>query len=214
MAFNGSGLFNRIYNFVTDKTNSVPVTASRMDGELDGMATGLSNCITRDGQSLPSAAIPWNGQDLTGAGTISAVKFSATSQPCFSAHKNGTDQTGIASGVNTKLTFTTEVFDIGSFYDAANSKWTPPAGMVQITAATSVSNQTVNTVGQIIIFKNGVAYKKAVISTGATNDGVFVSIIDRANGTDFYEIYLNAFSSTTITSTGFATTTYFMGFVL
>ena len=41
MAFNGSGTFVRAHNWVTDKTNVVPVTASRMDTECDGFATGL-----------------------------------------------------------------------------------------------------------------------------------------------------------------------------
>jgi len=215
MAFNGSGVFNRLYSWATDKSNSVPVTASRMDSEMDGFATGLSNCLTLDGQSLPTAAIPFNGQNITGAGTIGATKFSAVSQPCFSAHKNGTDQTGIASGVATKLTFTTEVFDIGSYYDAANSKWTPPAGAVQVTAFASFTNQLDNTVAQLGIFKNGTVYKKVLISASfATNDGLFISIIDRANGTDYYEIYITAFSSTTITVSGIASSGYFMGLAI
>lgn len=52
MAFNGSGVFVRLYNWVTDKTNLVNITASRMDAEMDGMASGLSNCVTRDGQGV------------------------------------------------------------------------------------------------------------------------------------------------------------------
>lgn len=59
MAFNGSGVFNRIHNWVTDKGNSVPITASRFDTELDGMATGLSTCITKDGQTTTTAIIPF-----------------------------------------------------------------------------------------------------------------------------------------------------------
>jgi hypothetical protein len=55
LAYNGSGLFVRLYNWVTDKTNSVPITASRMDQEMDGFAAGLSNCLTRDGQGRANA---------------------------------------------------------------------------------------------------------------------------------------------------------------
>ena len=42
MAFNGSGTFTRIYNWVVDKANGINFTASRMDTEFDGIATGLS----------------------------------------------------------------------------------------------------------------------------------------------------------------------------
>jgi hypothetical protein len=68
MAFNGSGTFNRIYNWVTDKANGFKITASRMDGEFDGIATGLSQCITKDGQTIVSANIPLNNYKITGLG--------------------------------------------------------------------------------------------------------------------------------------------------
>ena len=72
MAFNGTGTFLRIHNWVTDKVNAIPITASRVDAELDGMATGLSNCITKDGQTTISANIPLNSFKLTGLGVGTA----------------------------------------------------------------------------------------------------------------------------------------------
>jgi len=61
MAFNGSGTFSRLYNWVTDRDADVAITASRMDDEMDGMATGLSTCIAKDGQTTTTAAIPFAG---------------------------------------------------------------------------------------------------------------------------------------------------------
>ena len=72
MAFNGTGTFLRLYNWVTDKINSVPITASRVDAEMDGMATGLSNCITKDGQTTITANIPFNSNKITGLGNATA----------------------------------------------------------------------------------------------------------------------------------------------
>lgn len=72
MAFNGSGTFNRIYNWVTDKANGFKITASRMDGEFDGIATGLSQCITKDGQTTITANIPFNNNKITGLGNGTA----------------------------------------------------------------------------------------------------------------------------------------------
>ena len=72
MAFNGTGTFLRIYNWVTDKVNAIPITASRVDGELDGMATGLSQCITKDGQTTITANIPFNSNKITGLGNGTA----------------------------------------------------------------------------------------------------------------------------------------------
>jgi hypothetical protein len=72
MAFNGTGTFTRIYNWVNDKANGFKITASRMDGEFDGIATGLSSCITKDGQTTLTGNIPFANFKITGLGTGSA----------------------------------------------------------------------------------------------------------------------------------------------
>jgi len=72
MAFNGSGLFERLYNWVTDRDASIKITASRMDAEMDGMATGLSTCITKDGQTTVTANLPMAGYKHTGIGASNA----------------------------------------------------------------------------------------------------------------------------------------------
>jgi hypothetical protein len=72
MAFNGSGIFNRLYNWVQDAANGIAITASRMDAEDQGFADGLSNCITKDGQSSPSADIPFNNKKITGSGGVAS----------------------------------------------------------------------------------------------------------------------------------------------
>lgn len=72
MAYNGSGVFQRLYNFVTDRNNGIKIRADRMDAELDGIATGLSNCITKDGQTTITGNIPFNDKRITGLGDASA----------------------------------------------------------------------------------------------------------------------------------------------
>lgn len=72
MPYNGLGTFTRLYSWVTDRTNSVKILADRMDAEMDGFATGLSNTITRDGQSTISAHIPFNSKRITGLGDATA----------------------------------------------------------------------------------------------------------------------------------------------
>lgn len=64
MPFNGSGVFQRAYNWVNDAALSINITASRVDADSNDFASGLSNCITRDGQGVPSATISWNNQRL------------------------------------------------------------------------------------------------------------------------------------------------------
>ena len=72
-AFNGSGTFVRSYNWQQDAVNGINISASRFDTEDDGFASGLSNCITRDGQGIPTANIAWGGFNLTGVGSLGAA---------------------------------------------------------------------------------------------------------------------------------------------
>lgn len=63
--WDGAGTFVRAYNWVADKLASIKIIASRMDGEFDNYKAGLENCLTRDGQTPPTAAIDWNSQKIT-----------------------------------------------------------------------------------------------------------------------------------------------------
>lgn len=164
-----------------------PITISR--------ATGLMTLV-----GDPTAAL--------GAATKQYVDTRAG----FSAHKNGTDQTGIASVTQTKLTFTTEIFDTGGFYDAANSRWTPSAGKVIVSASAFLfSTLTTGGVCEISIYKNGARYKSADIGAAGGFDGLNVTVIDDANGTDFYEAYIYGTTAGTFDVEGDAHATHFMG---
>lgn len=66
MAFNGAGVFNRLYSWVQDAINGIKIRADRMDAEDNGFATGLTDCITRDGQSPALANLPMGGFRHTG----------------------------------------------------------------------------------------------------------------------------------------------------
>lgn len=68
MAFNGSGTFNRLYSWVQDAANGINIDSTRMDNETNGIATALSDCVTRDGQSPFTANVPAGGFKITGLG--------------------------------------------------------------------------------------------------------------------------------------------------
>jgi len=72
MAFDGSGVFNRIHSWAADAAAAVNITASRMDTEDDGFATGLSNCVTKDGQTTITANLPMATFLHTGVGVATA----------------------------------------------------------------------------------------------------------------------------------------------
>ena len=72
MAYNGTGTFNRIYNWTTDAANGINIEAARMDTEDNGFATGLSNAITKDGQTTITADIPFSSKKITALANGSA----------------------------------------------------------------------------------------------------------------------------------------------
>ena len=72
MPYNGSGVFTRVHDFETDRDGGIKILASRMDAEFNGVATGLSNCLLKDGQQTVTANIPFAGFRLTGVGAGTA----------------------------------------------------------------------------------------------------------------------------------------------
>jgi hypothetical protein len=66
MPFNGFGVFQRVRNWVADATAGVKIRADYHDSEDDGFAAGLTNCITKDGQTTITQNIPWNSKRITG----------------------------------------------------------------------------------------------------------------------------------------------------
>lgn len=77
MPFSG-GVFSRVYNWVSDKNSSINITASRMDTEDTGFATGLSSCLLKDGTQTVTANIPMNSFKFTGLASGSVTGDSAT----------------------------------------------------------------------------------------------------------------------------------------
>lgn len=111
MPYNGSGVFSRVYAWVTDASNSIPMTPSRFDQDANDMAAGLSNCVTRNGQSPATANLPMGNFKFTGlaAGTdpSDSVNFSQLS---FTAAGTG----GAPRTIQAKLSEQISAIDFGA----------------------------------------------------------------------------------------------------
>ena len=68
MAWDGSGNFNRVMNWTNDAAANIKIKADRHDTEDNNIASGISNCIAKDGQSSPTADIPMNGKRIVNIG--------------------------------------------------------------------------------------------------------------------------------------------------
>lgn len=72
MPFNGSGAFSLIFNWQQDALNGINISSSRMMGQENDIAAGLSLCITKDGQQTPTASLPMGGFRLTNMGNANS----------------------------------------------------------------------------------------------------------------------------------------------
>jgi hypothetical protein len=70
---NGTGTFTRAYDWTDDAANSIPITASRFDTEMDGVASELTNSVAADGQTTMSGALKMGGFKVTNVGAGTAL---------------------------------------------------------------------------------------------------------------------------------------------
>lgn len=136
----------------------------------------------------------------------------------FSAHKNGTNQTGVVTGTPTKVTFGTEeasTFDYGSGYDASNSKFLPGvAGRYMIMAAITMFPDATATMVKISVYVNGSAARAAALNSADTGHGLtaHISCVLDLGASDYVEIYATHSKTGNGTIEGAASITYFSGF--
>jgi len=81
MSWNGSGVFNRIYNWVADRDANIDITASRFDAENDDFASGIQACLAKNGENSPTADLPMNSKKHTDVDDATARnQYSAVGQ--------------------------------------------------------------------------------------------------------------------------------------
>ena len=153
-----------------------------------------------------------------------------TSLPAsFKAHKGGSpagNQGSLTHQNYTKLTFQNEIFDVGGFYDNSNSKWTPPAGLVELSAAVWLPSAVQTAPANVVlkIWKNGTSGLEVGAGVGwapagfASTGGSFIPrTIDMCNGSDYYELYVyteNSGGGNTGVADGNPSHTWFCGNVI
>ena len=70
---NGTGGFVRPYDFTDDAANSIAITASRFDEELDGIAAEITNSVAADGQTTMTGALKMGAFKVTNVAAAAAL---------------------------------------------------------------------------------------------------------------------------------------------
>lgn len=142
----------------------------------------------------------------------------------FHAHRNGVTQV-INASTDTKLKFTTEVFDVAGDFahdaddsgGAAESRYTPSvAGKYLLIAAVKFNSVGDGLINQVRINMNGSEISRMTIHSSGGGAGEAVQVtttIAIANGTtDYFEVSAFHTHATSRSVAGLATNCYFMGF--
>ncbi len=178
---------------VTKKiAGSILKNADKVDG-FHASATPAASiaAVTDTGGKLavgffPASATP-TADTIPIAGADGKIAVGWLPSVAFSANKNAVNQT-ILTATFTKVTFITEDYDEGSYYDAVNSKFTPPSGYYHIDVSFGWSSD--GGLLYCMLYKNGVLHKGNVVYQGTgeiiTNQ---ISCDVIANGTDYFEVY-------------------------
>lgn len=141
MPYDGNGTFSRLYSWVTDAAASIKIKSDRHDQNDDDIAAGLTNALTKDGQSQPTANIPMNGKKLTnlGAPTVDTDAANKAYVDALKTFSTGLEISG--ADVNGQLKFTSTTGKNGLSFTAADLSWL--AKMADATATPPLLNRLV-----------------------------------------------------------------------
>lgn len=133
MPFDSNGTYNRIRSWVSDAAASIPIRSDYHDDHDGDMASALSQVITKDGRTQPTANIPLNNKKITNLGEPTGPSDAAT--------KNYVDSF--------------KVFTTGAEISGANY----PNGMVYFSAATGINGLSWNSINGAWVAKKAEANK-------------------------------------------------------
>lgn len=157
MSFNGSGTF-QINTAGQPVVTGTVISSTAFNALTADLATGLSTCVTKDGQTNPTANLPMAGYKLTGLGSGSAATDSAT----LGQVQSGTvSLIGSISGTDT---ITGSLSPSLTAYATGQMFW-----FVAANANTGATTININSLGAKSITKNGTtALAASDIKSGQT----------------------------------------------
>lgn len=179
MGWNGSGTFTRVHDWTDDAVNGIKVSASRMDADIDDIVQqGLMNCLTKDGQTSPTANIDMGAHKITNLG----AGEDATDVPTYD-QATKTPVALLSAGANT--------------LDAThlNKVVIAPSGV----AVTTIALPAVSTA------RNGATIKIVNLNTTSVTVNRFgTDVINSSGGSGYTSVTVSAGQTLTITSSGTA----------
>jgi hypothetical protein len=121
MSFDGSGVYSLTYTWAAEAA-SPPIAISKLDTEMAGIATGLSLCVLRNGNGVPTADTPWNDKKITGLADAAAATDALNRQTADARY-------GVKSSGNFTLELATAASG-GTLLASGTAYWTKHGNIV------------------------------------------------------------------------------------
>lgn len=176
-----------------------------------GLATGGGSLAANRTITVPAATATEVRAQSSSTAALTPASYAQVGT--FKGHLNGVNQGSVAPTTHTKVALSAETFDVGSWFDTSQNRWTPSAGRVYLHGRVRMSTNILS--GQdayISIYKNGSALEqKYYLSQVAGIIDMEVFCEDTANGTDYYELYCYAAGAGDKTIAGSSVVTYLYG---
>lgn len=188
MPFNGSGSFS-VYTPGNPVVTGTVISSTVTNNTNTDFASGLTNCVTKDGQTTPTANLPMGGFKLTGMGVGSAATDSARLSQVQSAVSQ---LIGSISGTDT---ITGAMSPALTAYAAGQEFKFVSAG-----ANTGAVTLNIDSLGAKAVTKNGTT----ALAAGDIPSGAMVHVT--YDGTRF-QVTSVALASGSITTSGYTMTT-------
>lgn len=108
MSWNGAGVYTRGYpSWSNDAANNLPISATKFDTEDNDFAAGINNCLTKDGQNSPTAALTWTVSAAAPLTLLRQTDGTVFSFGRSSGTNNPVVQMQVTDGVGATLNLTT-----------------------------------------------------------------------------------------------------------
>lgn len=222
MSFNGSGTFSP-YTPGNPVVTGTVISSTAFNATMTDLAAGLTNAITRDGQSPPSANLPMGGKKLTGlsAGVVAgdSLRFEQLfSQGTPAALPSAaTVDIGGVNSVAVEISGTTTITSFGTNYNGprflrftgvlilTNSATLSLPGAANITTVagdTCIAYPNLAVSGWNVVSYTRASGAALVVAAAVTSPSVRQTVLSGPVDTSGQSAFVGATGSTTVTATG------------
>jgi|GEM_PF-3498889 len=193
----------------TERSYIAADAVSSSSGAWVNLATALQLAASAVSFDNATASLP--GAPTTVQAALEEIADLSDDQAISFKAYLGTAMTGLAVSTEHVITFDSEQWDVGSYYDHTNGRWTPPSGRkIRLFArALETAGTEDGATRELRIRKNGsLLASDAKTNAGTGNQSTNVTVSDIPNGTDYYDVAYFASGSSNRSLAGGASNVY------